>query len=51
MNFAHNKIMEESNLGLKICNQSVDHLRHNLNPLPLYRGNTVHRSSGVVGAI
>lgn len=25
--------MEESNLELKICNQSVDHLRHNLDPL------------------
>ena len=33
MNFAHNKIMEESNLGLKICNQSVDHLPHSLGHL------------------
>lgn len=29
--------MEESNLELKICNQSVDHLRHNLDPLWLRR--------------
>jgi len=30
--------MEESNLELKICNQSVDHLRHNLDPLWLAAG-------------